>query len=254
MIGVTAIMKFMLEEPDLKRYDLTSWKYAVLPGSPLPFDIVEEAHQRLGILCQNLWGMTELCGPGSFVNIEEILERPGSAGTPYFNVEFRLVDYMGQAVDAGQVGELLVKAPHVMMGYWNRPDATAQTLQDGWLHTGDLARFDEDGFLYVIDRKKDMLVSGGENVYPAEIERVIREIPQVNEVSVVGIPDDKWGEVPRAFIRIVQGSELSEQAVVSHCREKLAGYKVPKSIIFLADLPKTPSGKVLKRLLREWKP
>ena len=252
MIGVTTIMKRMLQVPELPKFNLSAWQYAILPGSPLPFEVVEEAHSRLGVLCQNLWGMTELCGPGTFVNIEEILNRPESAGTPYFNVDLRIVDYKGRQVPSGEVGELIVMAPHMMMGYWNRPEATAETIRDGWLHTGDLARMDGDGFLYVIDRKKDMLVSGGENVYPAEIERVIREIPQVLEVSVIGVADEEWGEVPRAFIQKVEGSPLSAESVISYCREKLAGYKIPKNIVFLDELPKTPSGKVLKRLLREW--
>jgi len=253
MIGVTTIVKMMLEVPDLESRDLSSWKYAILPASPLPFSIIDEAHKRLNVLCQNLWGMTELCGPGSFVNVEDVLKKPECAGKPYFNVEMRIVDYADNELPPGQVGELLCRAPHVMMGYWNRPEATADTLRNGWLHTGDLGKIDEEGFFYIIDRKKDMLVSGGENVYPAEIERVVKELPEVSEVSIVGIPDDKWGEVPRAFIQRRADSNLTSEEVITYCRTKLAGYKVPKSIVFMDDLPKTPSGKILKRVLREMK-
>ena len=250
MIGVTTIMKMMLDVPDLLSYNLEAWKYAILPGSPLPFSLIKEAYDRIGVLCQNLWGMTELCGPGSFMNVEDILNKPGSAGKPYFNVDLRIVDADGTDLPAGQVGEVVVSAPHAMLGYWNRPDATRETIQHGWLYTGDLGYVDAEGFLYVIDRKKDMLVSGGENVYPAEIERVITELPEVAEVSVIGIPDEKWGEVPKAFIVTVRDRALTTEAVIAFCRSKLAGYKVPKQIAFIDQLPRTPSGKVLKRKLR----
>jgi fatty-acyl-CoA synthase len=251
MIGVTTIMKMMMDIPELSSYDLSSWKYAILPGSPLPFELVKDAHDRIGVLCQNLWGMTEMCGPGSFMNVEDILRKPESAGKPYFNVDLRIVNSDGTELTPGQVGEVVVRAPHVMLGYWKRPEATRDTIQDGWLYTGDLGCLDQEGFLYIIDRKKDMLVSGGENVYPAEIERVINEIPEVAEATVIGIPDDKWGEVPKAFIVALRGSTLTSEAVRAHCRSKLAGYKVPRQIEFLDQLPRTPSGKVLKRKLRD---
>jgi fatty-acyl-CoA synthase len=251
MLGVTAIMKMMLNVPGLTSYCLDAWKYAILPGSPLPFELIKEAHDRIGVLCQNLWGMTEMCGPGSFMNVEDILRKPESAGKPYFNVDLRIMSADGTELPPGQVGELFVRAPHVMLGYWNRPQATRDTIQDGWLHTGDLGYLDPEGFLYIVDRKKDMLVSGGENVYPAEIERVINEIPSVAEASVIGIPDEKWGEVPKAFVVALPGNALTAEAVAAHCRSKLAGYKVPKQIEFLDQLPRTPSGKVLKRKLRK---
>jgi O-succinylbenzoate-CoA ligase len=251
MIGVTTIMRMMLDVSDITTYRLDSWKYAILPGSPLPYALIKEAHDRIGVLCQNLWGMTEMCGPGSFMNVEDILRKPESAGKPYFNVDMRIVDSDAIDLPPGEVGEVVVKAPHVMQGYWNRPKATSETLKDGWLYTGDLGYLDQDGFLYIIDRKKDMLISGGENVYPAEIERVISELPEVSEVSIIGIPDLKWGEVPKAFIVPHKDGTLTSDTIFAHCRSKLAGYKVPKQIEFLDTLPKTPSGKVLKRKLRD---
>jgi acyl-CoA synthetase (AMP-forming)/AMP-acid ligase II len=251
MLGVTAIMKMMLNVPGLTSYSLDAWKYAILPGSPLPFELIKEAHDRIGVLCQNLWGMTEMCGPGSFMNVEDILRKPESAGKPYFNVDLRIMGTDGSELPSGQVGELVVRAPHVMLGYWNRPQATRDTIKDGWLYTGDLGYVDPEGFLYIVDRKKDMLVSGGENVYPAEIERVINELPSVAEASVIGIPDEKWGEVPKAFVVALPGNTLTAEDVAAHCRSKLAGYKVPKQIEFLDQLPRTPSGKVLKRKLRK---
>jgi fatty-acyl-CoA synthase len=250
MIGVTTIMKMMLQVPGLADYNLDCWKYAVLPGSPLPASLIKEAYDGAGVLCQNLWGMTELCGPGSFMNVDDILRKSESAGKPYFNVDLRIVDGDGNPMESGQVGEVVVRAPHVMQGYWNRPEDTRNTLRNGWLHTGDLGKLDDEGFLYIIDRKKDMLVSGGENIYPAEVERVVKELPGVEDVSVVGVPDEKWGEVPKAFIEKRPGYDLSAAEVIDHCRSELAGYKVPKQIEFIDQLPRTPSGKVLKRKLR----
>jgi len=251
MIGVTTIMQMIMTVPDLSGYDTSAWKVAILPGSPLPGELVRQAYDRLGVLCQNLWGMTELCGPGSFMNLEEVLERPGSAGKPYFNVDLRIVDPDGRDLPVGQAGEIVVRAPHLMTGYWNRPEATRDALRDGWLFTGDMGKLDEEGFLYVIDRKKDMLISGGENVYPAEIERVIKEIPGIGDVSVIGIPDAKWGQVPKAFIEIDPENPIAAETIISHCRSQLAGYKVPRQVVFIDQLPRTPSGKVLKRKLRE---
>jgi fatty-acyl-CoA synthase len=251
MLGVTTIMKMIMEVPDIASYPTPAWKYAILPGSPLPGTMVREAYERMGVLCQNLWGMTELSGPGSFMNLEDILRKPESAGKPYFNVDLKILEYDGSELPAGQVGEIVVRAPHVMEGYWNRPEATAETLRNGWLHSGDLGYLDDEGFIYVVDRKKDMLISGGENVYPAEIERVIREIPGIGDVSIIDIPDDTWGQVPKAFIEIQPGYPISARAVIDHCRSKLAGYKVPKQVEFIEQLPRTPSGKVLKRKLRD---
>jgi acyl-CoA synthetase (AMP-forming)/AMP-acid ligase II len=252
MVGVTTIMRMILDVPDITKFRLDAWKYAILPGSPLPYELIKEAHDRIGVLCQNLWGMTEMCGPGSFMNVEDILKKPESAGKPYFNVDLRILDANGDDLPPGEVGEVVVRAPHVMQGYWNRPEATSETIKNGWLYTGDLGYLDQEGFLYIIDRKKDMLISGGENVYPAEIERVIGELPEVLDVSVIGIPDPKWGEAPKAFIVAKKDGSLTSDTIIAHCRSKLAGYKVPKQIEFLEDLPRTPSGKVLKRKLREY--
>ena len=253
MLGVTTIMQMILQEPNLERYDLRSWEMAFLPGSPLPYSLIKEAHDRLGILCQNLWGLTEMCGPGAVMNIEDILRKPESAGKAYFNVDIRIVDQEGQDVPLGQMGEIVVRGPNMMLGYWNQAEATQDTIKDGWLHTGDMGRFDEEGYLYVVDRIKDMILSGGENIYPAEIERIIREVPGVNDVAVVGIPHNKWGEVGKAFIEKRPGVALSAEEIIHYCRSKLAGYKAPKIVEFITALPRTPSGKVLKKTLRAGK-
>ena len=198
--GVTAMMRMILEVPDPSRFDLSAWEIAALPGSPLPFSLIKAAHDQFGVLCQNLWGMTEIAGPGALMNIEDIMDKPESAGRPYFEVDLKIVDAEGRPQPTGAAGELVVRCPHMMTGYYNRPDATRDTIVDGWLNTGDMAYLDEDGYLYIIDRLKDMIVSGGENIYPAEIEKVLLMLPAIDEASVVGIPDNKWGEVPKAYI------------------------------------------------------
>ncbi|MGD9505171.1 MAG: long-chain-fatty-acid--CoA ligase [Syntrophobacteraceae bacterium] len=250
MLGVTTIMKMMLQAPNIDSCRLDCWKYAILPGSPLPYELIKEAHERIGVLCQNLWGLTEMCGPGALMNIEDAFRKPESAGKPYFNVDIRIIDAEGADLPRGAPGEIIVRAPHVMQGYWNRPDDTRKTIRDGWLYTGDIGKFDEEGYLYVIDRAKDMLISGGENVYPAEIERVIRALPGVLDVSAIGIPDEKWGQAPKVFIERDPDAQITPETVIAHCRANLAGYKTPKAVEFIDKLPRTPSGKVLKRELR----
>ncbi len=249
--GVTAMMRMILDVPNPSRFDLSAWEIAALPGSPLPFSLIKAAHDQFGVLCQNLWGMTEIAGPGALMNIEDIMDKPESAGRPYFEVDLKIVDAEGQNQPAGEAGELVVRCPHMMTGYYNRPDATEDTIVDGWLHTGDMGYLDEDGFLYIIDRLKDMIVSGGENVYPAEIEKVLLQLPEIDEASVVGIPDDKWGEVPKAFIVCKHNAPPSKEDIIAFCRQNLAGYKIPRNIEQIDELPKNPSGKVLKKVLRQ---
>jgi fatty-acyl-CoA synthase len=252
LLGVTTIIKMLLHVPDLESYHLESLKTAILPGSPLPYQTIKEAHDRMGVLCQNLWGLTEMTGPGSHTTIEDVLEKPECAGKPYFNVDLRIVDFMGKDVPAGEIGEIIARGPNMMQGYWNLPEETAETIKDGWLHTGDMGRIDEQGYLYVVDRIKDMIVSGGENVYPAEIEKVILEIPGVADVSVIGIADDKWGETPKAYIELHTGATVTQAEIESYCRTKLAGYKIPRHIEFIEALPRNPTGKVLKKELRKF--
>ncbi len=251
LLGVTTIVKMLLQVPELESYHLDSLKTAILPGSPLPYQIIREAYDRMGLLCQNLWGLTEMTGPGSHTTIEDVLEKPECAGKPYFNVDLRIVDFMGEEVPTGETGEIVARGPNMMQGYWNLPEETAETIKDGWLHTGDIGRIDEQGYLYVLDRMKDMIVSGGENVYPAEIEKVIREIPGVSDVSVIGIADDKWGETPKAYIVIQTGATMTQKEIELFCRTKLAGYKVPRHVEFIEALPRNPTGKVLKKELRK---
>lgn len=253
IMGVSSIMSMLLEVKDAEKFNLDSWKTALLPGSPLPHSLIKEVYSRFGVLCQNLWGMTELGGPGSIMNIEDILEKPECAGVPYFEVDIRVVDVYGNDQPSGEPGEIIAKGPNIMQGYWKQEKATAEVLVDGWLHSGDIGYFDDENYLYIIDRKKDMILSGGENVYPMEIENVIRDIPGVAETSVIGIADVKWGEVPKAFVVPIPGKELQIQEIMDYCKSRLAGYKIPRDIQIVDDLPRNASGKVLKKVLRNYK-
>jgi fatty-acyl-CoA synthase len=167
------------------------------------------------------------------------------------NVELRLVDDKGNDVSTGEVGEILTRGPNIMVGYYKDAEATAETLRGGWLHTGDLGRLDEEGFLYIVDRKKDMIITGGENVYPREIEEVLYGHPKILEAAVIGLPDPDWGERIHAVVALKEGESLSEQEVVDHCKSYIASFKKPKSVEFVDRLPRSPAGKVLKRVLRK---
>jgi fatty-acyl-CoA synthase len=163
----------------------------------------------------------------------------------------RIVDKTGKDVTAGQVGEIIVKGPILMSGYWNLPDLTPETIRDGWLYTGDLARRDEDGYIYIVDREKDMYVSGGENVYPAEIEKILHTHSKIFDAGIVGIPDEKWGEVGKAFIVLIPGQTMDNGEVFEFLKGKVAKYKIPKYVEYVEELPRTASGKVQKFLLKE---
>lgn len=180
------------------------------------------------------------------------IRRAGSTGLPALHTEVRLVDEGGvEVTEPGRIGEIWVKGPNVTPGYWNRPEANAASFTDGWLHTGDAARMDDDGYYYVVDRWKDMFISGGENVYPAEVENVLARLPELAEVAVIGVPDEKWGEVGMAMVVLKPGAEISEARILAHCGENLARFKVPKSVRFVPALPRNATGKVLKRVLRD---
>ena len=167
------------------------------------------------------------------------------------HVEARVVNDEMVDMPADQVGELVIRGPNLMQGYWNRPEATKEAFSGGWFHTGDLARMDGDGDLYIVERKKDMFISGGENVYPAEVENAIYELPQVSEVAVIGVKDEKWGEVGRAVVVLKAGQEITGEKILDHLKGRLAKYKIPKSIVFTGPLPRNAAGKVLKKVLRE---
>lgn len=185
---------------------------------------------------------------------DRALAKAGSIGRPLFHMEVRIVDDENRDLAIGQTGELLIRGPNLMLEYWKRPEATAEAFTGDWLHTGDLARMDEDGDLYIVERKKDMYISGGENVYPAEVENTIYELTQVAEAAVIGVKDKTWGEVGRAIVVLKPGKTLTEAEVLDFLKKRLAKYKIPKSVVFVGQLPRNAAGKVLKNQLREKHP
>ncbi|MFQ5420755.1 MAG: AMP-binding protein, partial [Anaerolineae bacterium] len=204
-----------------------------------------------GIIIQQGFGMTET-GPTVFlIDRDHAVSKAGSVGKPVLHTDVCIKDRQGNVLGPNEVGELCIRGGNVTRGYWNRPEATAKAIVDGWLHSGDAAKFDEDGFFYIVDRWKDMYISGGENVYPAEVENVIYQMEAVAETAVIGIAHPKWQEVGLALIVLKEGQQLTEQAVIDFCQGKLARYKIPKSVKFVDSLPRTAAGKVLKRELRK---
>jgi fatty-acyl-CoA synthase len=251
VLGVPTIYKVLMEAPEFDRVDLSHVRAFMSGGAPLPLYIIE-AYQRRGVVFKQGYGLTEV-GVNCFsMTVEESLRKRGSIGKPFMFTEARLAADEGSAVNAGEVGELWLRGPHVCKGYWNNPAATAAVLDaSGWFHTGDLARQDEDGFFYIAGRKKDMLISGGVNVYPAEIEGELLLHPTVKDVAVVGVPDSTWGESGAAFVVLREAGRASAEELAAFLGLKLAKYKIPKHWMFVDALPRTPYGKVLKGELRD---
>jgi len=249
--GVAAVYLFMSQHRDFATTDLSHVRSWASGGSALPTSLLELYANR-GIVIQQGFGMTET-GPTVFlVDKGHALSKGGSVGKAQMHVEVRIVDGHGNDLPPNQAGELLIKGPGVTPGYWQLPEVTATAMEEGWLHSGDVARMDEEGYYFIVDRIKDMFISGGENVYPAEVENVIFQMPQVADVAVVGVPDPRWQEVGKAAVVVKEGMTLSEQQVVAFCQGRLARYKIPKSVIFVQQLPRNPAGKVLKQQVREW--
>jgi fatty-acyl-CoA synthase len=246
--GVPSIYLFMSQHPSFEGTDLSRLVATGIGGAPAPLSLLETWAARGRPLMQG-FGMTETSPTALVLGADRALDKVGSCGLPVLHTEVRLVDKDGRDVAVGELGELWVRGPNVSSGYWHRPDANAESFTDGWLHTGDAARQDDEGYFYIVDRWKDMYISGGENVYPAEVENVIYQLPAVAEVAVIGVPDEKWGEVGRACVVLKPDSMTSEGTIIEHCRANLARYKVPKSVVFIAELPRNAAGKVLKREL-----
>ncbi len=247
---VPSIYLVLSQFPDFEKYDLTSVRSWGSGGSSLPPSLVNTFAEK-GIIIQQGFGMTET-GPTVFlIDRQNAVRKAGSVGKPVLHTDVRIVDREGNPMGPDEVGELCVRGGNVTTGYWNRPEATAEALVDGWLHSGDAAKYDSEGFYYIVDRWKDMFISGGENVYPAEVENAIYQHPAVAEAAIIGVPHPKWQEVGRALVVLKEGQTLIEQELIDFCQSKLARYKIPKSVIFVESLPRTAAGKVLKRELRK---
>lgn len=250
LFGVPTMLSMMRDAKQFADASLKSVRYAIVGGEPMPLPLIREWHEK-GVPIRQGFGLTEF-GPNVYSLPETDAERKiGSIGFPNFYIEAAVQNEEGELLGADEVGELVLRGPVAMREYWNNPEATTETIIDGWLHTGDLVRRDTEGYYYVVGRKKDMFISGAENVYPAEIEKVIEAMSGVRAVAVIGVPDERWGEVGRAFVVPQEGTALTEEAVIEHCRANLARYKVPKYVSFLDALPVSDSGKILKRTLRD---
>ncbi|MGM9931382.1 o-succinylbenzoate--CoA ligase [Pradoshia sp.] len=242
VMGVPAIHKALIECPSFKREKMKAVRWFYNGGAPCPHELIQTFFDH-GFLFGQGFGMTETSPTLFMLSREDAPRKIGSIGKPVMYSDFKLVN------QEGDVGELVVKGPNIMTEYWRKPAATNETIIDGWLYTGDLARIDEEGFVYIVGRKKEMLISGGENIYPLEIEQAISQHTDVSEVAVTGVADPVWGEVPAAFVVKKPSSELTDKDIIEYCRDKLAKYKLPKEIIFMDELPKNATGKIQKNQL-----
>jgi long-chain acyl-CoA synthetase len=254
----------MLNLPEAQKYDLSSMKFLWYGASPMPLEVLKKGMEVFGPIFGQGYGQSE-SGPAiSHMSKDDhnVLDRPAkeqkklsSAGRPDIGVQVRIVDEKENDVEPGEVGEIIVKSKQVMVEYWHKPEDTKANLVNGWLHTGDMGYYDDEGYIYIVDRKKDMIITGGENVYPREVEEVLYRHPAVLEAAVIGIPDPYWIEKVHAVVTTKKGEKVATEELIAFCKKHLAGYKAPKSVEFVDALPKNPSGKILKRELREkyWK-
>ena len=253
----------LMESPEVGRYDLGSLQAIIYGGSPIVVPRLVEAIKLFGKKFMQLYGQAEapMCistlskADHIVEGAEEVVKRLGSAGKPCLNVEVRIVDEHGVDVSSEVVGEVIIRGDHIMTGYWQRPAETAEALKGGWVYSGDMGYFDSQGYIFLVDRKKDMIISGAFNIYPKEIETVIDRHPNVKEAVVVGVPDDTWGEAVKAVVVPKKGMRVTQEEIIAHCRAHLARMKCPKSVDIVEDLPRNPYGKIQKTAIREryWK-
>src|SRR5439155_12179290 len=257
---VPTMVNAVLNHPDVDRYDISSIRRITYGASPMPVELLKKGLQKWGQVFGQGYGMTEtsplLTALDQWDHIvdgtPEQVRRLSSCGKEVLGVEVRVVNAEGEDVQPGEIGEIIAQGPNVMMGYWRMPEATAAAIVDGWMRTGDLATVDEENYIYIVDRAKDMIISGGENIYSVEVENALYTHPAVLEAAVVGIPHDEWGEAVHAVVVRKPGMSASADELIAHARTLIAGYKVPSSIEFMSEaLPKSGAGKILKRDLRE---
>ncbi|WP_042454177.1 long-chain-fatty-acid--CoA ligase [Neobacillus dielmonensis] len=250
--GVPTMYVAITNHPKAEEYGINSITTCNSGSAPMPVELLRSFERKTGSKILEGYGLSE-ASPTTHCNPPFAERKPGSVGIGMPSTEYKIVDLASgtDEVPTGELGEVVIKGPQVMKGYWNLPEETANTLRDGWLYTGDIARVDEDGYLYIVDRKKDMIIASGYNIYPRDIEEVLYEHPAVQEAVVVGVPDPYRGEDVKAFIVLKAGQSATEQEIIQYCRQNLAAYKVPRSVEFREQLPKTGVGKILRRALRE---
>jgi fatty-acyl-CoA synthase len=249
MFGVPTMFNAMAKSPRWDTADLSSLRTVMCGGAPVPRSTIETYLERNVVFLQG-YGMTETAPGLLFLDGPSSTRKAGTAGVPSFFTDVRLVDDRMQDVPPGTRGEVIASGPNVMPGYWQQPEATATSFTGDWFHTGDVAIADDDGYYTIVDRVKDIIISGGENIYPAEVEDALLYHPGIAEAAVIGVPDDRWGEVGRAIVVTRPGAEADEEAILSFLGGRLARYKIPKSVVFTQELPKSGAGKILKPELR----
>jgi acyl-CoA synthetase (AMP-forming)/AMP-acid ligase II len=246
-----AMVNAVMALPDIERRDLTSVRVIINGGEKMPIPLIERIQRVFpSAWFADAYGLTETVSGDTFLDRDNIVRKLGSVGRPCLHLEVQVWDDKSQPVPPGEPGEIVLRGPKVFKGYWRDPDASALAFAGGWFHTGDIGVMDEDGYLFIVDRLKDMIVSGGENIAGSEVERVLYEHDAVLEAAVVGRPDARWGEVPMAFVVLRPGQSTTAEELIAHCAGQLAKFKVPREVSFLEALPRNPSGKVLKRELR----
>ncbi|MCK9285864.1 MAG: long-chain-fatty-acid--CoA ligase [Rhodocyclaceae bacterium] len=252
---VPTAIQMMVDHPKAKETDFSSLRLIMYAGSSIGMELLKRAIKQTGCKFMQFYGATESSGAVTLLRPEQhdlnSEQKLKSCGTPLPLMEIKIVDANGNEVEPGQIGEFYIKSPTLFKGYWGQPETTAAALKDGWYHAGDAGYRDADGLHYIVDRVKDMIITGGENVYSTEVEQALCKHPAVGQAAVVGVPDERWGEKVTALVILATGQSATEEELIAHCRELIAGYKVPKMIKFLSSFPMTPSGKVLKRDLRE---
>jgi acyl-CoA synthetase (AMP-forming)/AMP-acid ligase II len=246
-----AMVNAIMALPDIENRDLSSVRVIINGGEKMPIPLIERIQRTFpSAWFADAYGLTETVSGDTFLDRDNLLTKLGSVGRPCVYLDLEVWDEQGHSVAAGERGEIVLRGPKVFRGYWRDTDATDRAFAGGWFHTGDIGVLDDDGYLFIVDRLKDMIVSGGENIAGSEVERVLYEHDAVLEAAVVGRPDERWGEVPVAFVVLRAGQSATADELIAHCASQLAKYKVPKGITFLEALPRNPSGKVLKRDLR----
>lgn len=250
--AVPTIWKRLFETPDFDKYDLSSLKIAMGASDAMPKELLEEVLRRTPAASPQLYGLSEH-GCLTYLPPEDSVRKIGSSGKPHCQAEIRLVDETGKDVSQGEVGEIICQGEHQMLCYWDMPEETSKTIRDGWLYTGDLGRFDDEGYIYIVGRSKDMIISGGQNIYPAEIERMLLKHPNIAEAAVVGVPDKEWGEAVLAVVVMKENLSMTEKEVIDYIKKNLSSYNKPRYVKFAASLPRTAAtGKLQKEEMRKF--
>jgi len=244
--GVPTMFGALLHHPERGSFDTSSLRNCITGGASMPVEVLHGFEEAFGAVVLEGYGLSET-SPVSSSNHPDMERKAGSIGTPIEGVEMQVVDEDDNPVAQGEVGEIVIRGHNIMKGYWQRPEATEEAMRGGWFHSGDMARTDEDGYFFIVDRKKDLIIRGGYNVYPREVEEVLYEHPKIREAAVVGVPHDEWGEEIGAAVVLMEAEELSPEEISAYVKDRIAAYKYPRIVWFLDDLPKGPTGKILKR-------